>query len=176
VVTVVIRNVNALTKVGVVADNAGDTFTRLAQVIRGTQTDEEVWEAPNSRGGTTIVTVNLPTASSVSMTVLDITGANASPVDVTATSSGTSKTPATGTASNTHSAEIAVACLGWNSNPKLTATTAGYTALPVEQSAVSGSLSGEQTAYLILNATGAQSYAGTLSASVVWTGALATFS
>jgi hypothetical protein len=110
------------------------------------------------------------------MTVLDITGANASPVDVTATSSGTSKTPATGTASNTHSAEIAVACLGWNSNPKLTATTAGYTALPVEQSAVSGSLSGEQTAYLILNATGAQSYAGTLSASVVWTGALATFS
>jgi hypothetical protein len=41
---------------------------------------------------------------------------------------------------------------------------------------VTGSLSGEQTAYLVLSATGAQSYAGTLSASVVWTGAVVTFS
>ena len=176
VVTVLVRNVNALTKVGVVSDSAGDTFNRVTTVTRGSQTDEEVWDAPNSRGGATTVSVTLPTASSVSMTVLDITGADASPVDATASSSGTSNAATTGTASNKQSPEIAVACLGWNSNPKLTGPTAGYTALPVEQSAVTGSLSGEQAAYLILNATGAQSYAGTLSASVVWTGAIVTFS
>ncbi len=175
-VTVLIRNVNALTKVGSVSDSAGDTFSRVTSVTRGSQTDEEVWDAPNSRGGATSVAVTLPTASSVSMSVLDITGANATPIDATATNSATGTAASTGTANNTQSPEIAVACLGWNSNPKLTAATAGYTSLPLEQSSVSGSLSGEQTAYLLLSGSGAQSYAGTLSASVVWTGAIATFS
>jgi hypothetical protein len=110
------------------------------------------------------------------MSVLDITGANATPVDAKATNSATSTAASTGTANNTQSPEIAVACLGWNSNPKLTAPTPGYTPLPLEQSTVSGWLSGEQTAYLLLSGFGAESYAGTLSASVVWTGAIATFS
>ena len=176
VVTVLVRNVDTLVKVGSVSDNTGDLFTPVTAVVRGSQTDEEMWEAANSLGGATTVSVALPTTASLSMTVLDITGAGASPVDARSTSSGTSTAATTGTAPSTESPEIAVACLGWNTKPTLTGTSAGYTALPVEESSVAGWLSGEQTAYMILSTAGAQSYAGTFSASVVWTGALVTFS
>ncbi len=65
---------------------------------------------------------------------------------------------------------------GWGTKSALSGTSGGYTALPVEESSVAGWLSGEQTAYMILNTAGAQSYARTFSASEVWTGALVTFS
>jgi hypothetical protein len=176
VVTVLVRNVDTLVTVGSVSDNAGDSFTRVTAVVRGKQTDEEVWEAATSVGGATTLSVALPIASSVSMTVLDVTGAVASPVDARSTSSGTSATATTGTATSTESPEIAVACVGWDTKSALTGTSGGYTALPVEESSVAGWLSGEQTAYMILNTAGAQSYARTFSASEVWTGALVTFS
>jgi hypothetical protein len=68
------------------------------------------------------------------MTVLDVTGTGASPVDARSTSSGTSGTATTGTAISAESPEIAVAYLGWDTKPAPTGTSGGYTALPVEKS------------------------------------------
>ena len=71
------------------------------------------------------VTVALSSGATIALTVLDITGAVASPLDKTASTGGSGTSGTTGTtAATSQASELAVAAIGWNS--KLTATvTAG---------------------------------------------------
>ena len=124
----------------------------------------------------TSVTVTVSGTASLAMTVIDIAGATATPLDKTMTATGASTTASTGTTLTTSQAsEIVIADIGWNSAVSVSKQTVGYTPLPFQQATVSGNQTGEQAAWLVVSATGAQSFAATLSSSVAWIGAIATF-
>jgi hypothetical protein len=92
------------------------------------------------------------------------------------TASGTGTAASTGTTTTTAQAsEIVIANIGWNSTVTPSGQTAGYTVLPLQQATVSSNASGEQAAWRILTTIGTQAYSATLSASVSWAGAIATF-
>ncbi len=174
----------------------GPPPTGSGLIAQKVQADEEIWYSANA-ASVTSVTVTMNGNTSLAITVLDITGASANPLDQKATNLYTgsgSTTPSTGTTPTTSQAsEIVVAAIGWNganipqneknsvplanptsgyTPPNSTANTAPYL---FEESTVSGLAAGEETAWVILNATGAQGYAGTLQSSVAWTGVIATF-
>ena len=115
-------------------------------------------------------------SASLAMTVIEISGAPTSPLDKTMTASGTGTAASTGTTATTSQAsEIVIANIGWNSTVTPSGQTAGYTVLPLQQATVPSNATGEQAAWRILTTTGAQTYTATLSASVAWAGAIATF-
>jgi acid phosphatase len=178
VATIRLRNTTALPSVTKVADSKGETWRRAAAVASGAQTDGEIWYFANAASIPTTgsVTVTASAASAIGFTVLDLSGASATPLDKTATNAGTGTAASTGTTAVTSQAnEIAVADVGWNGTPTPSGQTSGYTTTSVEQATVSGTAMGEQAAWKLLGTTGAQSYAATLSASSAWTGAIATF-
>jgi hypothetical protein len=110
------------------------------------------------------------------MTVVDVSGATATPLDRTMTASGSTAAASTGTTAVTgQSSEIVIADIGWNSTATTSGQTTGYANLPTQQSKVSSDQTGEQAAWLVVSATGAQSFAAILSAPLTWTGAIATF-
>jgi phosphatidylinositol-3-phosphatase len=175
-----IRVRNTLTKPAVISvtDSAGDTWVKAAAVTSGTQADGEIWYVATAGSILTSgsVTVTVGAGSAIAFTVLELTGASATPLDQVATSSGTSTVASSGTTPSTsQSSEIAVANIGWNATSTPSGQTAGYTTTSIEQATVSGSAAGEQAAWRLLSATGPQTYAATLSASAAWTGAIATF-
>jgi hypothetical protein len=115
--------------------------------------------------------------TTITMTVLEVAGASASPLDVTATANGTSEPGSTGTtAATTQATEIAVGDIGWNGRVTPSEQTAGYTTTAVEQSTTNNSAVGEQAAWRLLSTSGPQTYAARLSSATTgWTGAVATF-
>ncbi|MDQ6846610.1 MAG: hypothetical protein M3019_03380 [Candidatus Dormibacteraeota bacterium] len=154
-------------------DTASNTWTR-ATGVTAAQADEEIWYSSGANS-VTGVTISVGSAASISFTVLDVTGASA-PLDQQATSFGTGTAATTGTTPPTNAAsEIAIADIGWNSTQTPTGQTPGYQTTTVFQSTASGAASGEQAAWTPLSATGTQTYGATLSSSVAWTGAIATF-
>ncbi|MBJ7596270.1 MAG: IPT/TIG domain-containing protein [Candidatus Dormibacteraeota bacterium] len=154
-------------------DAASNTWTK-ATGVTAAQADEEIWYSSGAKS-VTGVTVSVSSAASISFTVLDVTGASA-PVDQQATSFGTGTAATTGTTPPTTAAsEIAIADIGWNSTATPSGQTLGYQTTTVFQSKASGVASGEQAAWTALSATGTQTYGATLSSSVAWTGAIATF-
>ena len=167
---------NGLAPVSSVTDSARNHWIRAASVAQGTQDDGEIWYAV-SAAGITSVTVTVSINAALAFTVLDITGATTAPLDRTATNSGSGTAPSTGTTATTiQAAEIAVADIGWRTRLTPIGQSAGYTTTAVEQSTVTNTAAGEQAAYRVLSATGAQSYAATFpSSSSAWTGAIATF-
>ena len=85
---------------------------------QGKQADQEIWYAAGaaSIAATGSVTVTLSSGATVAFTVLDVTGASASPLDKTAAAGGSGTAGATGTTAATSQAnELAVAAIGWNS-------------------------------------------------------------
>jgi hypothetical protein len=153
-------------------------WLKAAAVTSGTQADGEIWYFGNAASIATTgsVTVTMSAASAIAFTVLDLSGASVTPLDKSATSSGTSTAASTGTTATTSQAsEIAVGDIGWNGTSSPSGQTVGYSTTATEQATVSGSAAGEQAAWKSLSTTGSQSYAATLSASVAWTGAIATF-
>ena len=162
-----------------VSDTASNLWVQAVHGNQGKQADQEIWYAAGaaSIAATGSVTVTLSSGATVAFTVLDITGASASPLDKTAAAGGSGTAATTGTTATTSQAnELAVAAIGWNS--KLTATPGagdtGYTTPAVEQT-TGGNVAGEMTASAVLSAAGAQSYAATFSQSTSFTGAIATF-
>ncbi len=162
-----------------VSDTASNLWVQAVHGNQGKQADQEIWYAAGaaSIAATGSVTVTLSSGATVAFTVLDVTGASASPLDKTAAAGGSGTAGATGTTAATSQAnELAVAAIGWNS--KLTATPGtgdtGYTTPAVEQT-TGGNVAGEMTASKVLSAAGAQSYAATFSQSTSFTGAIATF-
>ena len=175
VVTVRDRS-SPLTAVISINDNSSglNTWTR-ATGIQNSQGDEEIWYVAGA-ASVTSVTVNVTGSASLAMTVLDINGATASPLDATATGRGSKTVASTGTTGSTGQAnEIAVADIGWNGAISPSKESAGYTLVASQQSKVPSVQTGELAAWRVLGATGAQGFSATLSSSVPWLGAIATF-
>src|SRR4029077_12598275 len=137
------RTATAFTPVSGITDSSGtNVWTAPPAGLKSqkVQADEEIWYLPNA-ASVTSVTVTMSGTTSVAMTVLDVTGASANPLDQKATNVyvGTgSTTPSTGiTPTTSQGKEIVVAAMGWNGlNPSggvtgaatvpLSSTTAGY--------------------------------------------------
>lgn len=178
VATIRVRNTTTKPAVTGVTDSNGDVWTRVAGVTSGSQADGEIWYFPNAGSIPTsgTVTVTVTAASAIAFTVLDLSDASTAPLDVFATSAGSGTAASTGTTPPTsQTSEIAVADIGWNGTATPSGQTSGYTTTSIEQATVSGTAAGEQAAWRLLSAAGPQSYGATLSASVAWTGAVATF-
>ncbi len=168
-----------LSTVTKVTDTAANAWVLAVRRNQGTQADQEIWYAAgaNSIAATGSVTVTLSSGATIALTVLDVTGAAANPLDKTASTGGSGTAATTGTTPTTSQGnELAVAAIGWNA--KLTATPgsgdAGYTAPTVEQTSGSN-VAGEMTASAVLSTAGPQSYTATFSQSTSFTGAIATF-
>ncbi|HEY5089403.1 MAG TPA: hypothetical protein VIK30_05515, partial [Polyangia bacterium] len=95
------RNASALTLVSTVADsNAGDHWLKATAIAQGSQADGEIWYVANaaslltSQSVTVTVGGTSASTSAIAFTVLDVTGASTSPLDVTFGMSGNTQ-PAT---------------------------------------------------------------------------------
>ena len=71
---------------------------------------------------------------------VDVTGASTSPLDVTATKSGSSAPVSTGaTPTTTQASEVAIGDIGWNSRTvTVSGQTPSYTVLPTQNASISG--------------------------------------
>jgi hypothetical protein len=165
-----------------ISDNSSglNTWKRATGVAGKSDADGEIWYATDAASVTSITATVTGTAS-LAMTVLDISGASATPLDQVMTDTGTGTTATTlNTAVTAQANEIAVADIGWNGATNtypLGGATSGYVSASTAfwQSTVTSEQTGEEADWLVLDATGAQSFSATLKASVAWTGVIATF-
>ena len=163
-----------------VSDSNGETWSRAADRASG-QGDQSTWYFAGalslSPSQSVTVTAGTATTTAIAFTVLEVTGATGSPLDVTATNAGNTEPASTGTIPTTAQAsEVAIADIGWNGSYTASAQTPGYTFVGAQTSTVKGSAEAEQAAWQLLSATGSQTYGATISSSTVaWTGAIATF-
>jgi phospholipase C len=173
-----VRRGSGLTTVASVTDTGGDTWVKAASV-HNRNIDEELWYATGAAGiaVTGGVTVRTAVPAAIAVTVVEMSGvATSAPLDVVKTGIGTGTQPTIGPSAATVDAqEIAIAGVGWGGSVTASGPTAGYTLLPAKQSTVANERTGEIAAVRVLNATGTQTFTETLSASVSWTGILATF-
>jgi hypothetical protein len=181
VATIRDRNVTAPAPVVSVSDAASNHWVRAANVTQG-QAEGEIWYAASAASLSTsqsvTVTVGGTSAatSAIAFTVLEVTGDVTTTLDVTATAGGSGTVASTGTTATTaQPSEIAIGDIGWNSAVTPSGQKAGYTTTAIEQAKVSGSQAGEQAAWQLVSTAGPQSYSATLSSSVGWAGAIATF-
>jgi hypothetical protein len=165
-----------------ISDNSSglNAWKRATGVAGKADADAEIWYTTDA-ASVTSVTATVSGTASLAMTVLDISGASATPLDQVMTDTGTGTMATTlSTAATAQANEIAVADIGWNGATNtypLGGATPGYVSASKAfwESTVTGEQAGEQMAWLVLNATGAQSFSATLLASVAWTGVIATF-
>jgi phosphatidylinositol-3-phosphatase len=162
-----------------VADSHGESWSRAADKAAG-QGDQSTWYFAGALSLTTsqsvTVTAGTATTTAIAFTVLEIAGATPLPLDVTATNAGTSQSASTGsTATTTQASEIAIADIGWNGTGSASGSTPGYTVVGAQKSTVTNTTEAEQAAWHALSLTGSQTFGVTLSSSVPWSGAIATF-
>jgi len=162
-----------------VADSHGESWSRAADKAAG-QGDQSTWYFAGALSLTTsqsvTVTAGTATTTAIAFTVLEIAGAAGLPLDVTATNAGSSQSASTGsTATTTQASEIAIADIGWNGTGSASAPTLGYTVVGAQKSTVTNTTEAEQAAWHALSLTGSQTFGVTLSSSVSWSGAIATF-
>jgi len=173
-----VRRGSGLTTVTSVTDTGGDTWVKAASV-HNRNIDEELWYATGAAGiaVTGGVTVRTALPAAIAVTVVEMSGlASPAPLDLVATGIGSSAHPTIGpTAGTADAQEIAIAGVGWGGSVTASGPSTGYTLLPAKQSTVTNEHAGEATATRLLSATGTQTYAATVSASVPWTGIIATF-
>lgn len=178
VAIVEVRRNSGLTTVSSISDSSGDVWFRATSVHNGTE-DEELWYVAGAQSIPTSGKITIKTALSgaIAATAVELQGiATGASLDVTATSSGVSASPSIGPSAATIDAnEIAIGDAGWRGAVTPSGQSGGYTLLPRQQSTVSGEGTGESAGVEVLGATGAQSFADVLSASVAWTGVIATF-
>ncbi|MFI5286997.1 MAG: alkaline phosphatase family protein [Candidatus Dormibacteria bacterium] len=178
VAVIEVRRNAGLTSVTSVNDSSGDFWFRATSAHNGT-TGEELWYTANAQSVPTTGKITIATALSgaIAATVVELQGiATSSPLDVSATSSGVSANPSVGpTAATVNPSEIAIGDIGWSGAVSASKASAGYTLLPASQSTVRNEGAGEAAGVQILSATGTQTFADVLSASVAWTGIIATF-
>jgi hypothetical protein len=173
--SLIIINVGALstTTIATCADTAGNVYTLAVSV---TSNNERLYQfyCPNSLAlvaGTITVTFNATNAHKI-MAIGHVANAlTSSPLDKTASSTGTSTAPTVSTATTTFGNEVAVGFLGIGSS---TATQTFDPDYVHDNNKPDGTWRIEQ-AHLILSATGIQTFNPTLSASVEWAILLATY-
>lgn len=178
VAIVEVRRNAGLTAVSSVKDSSADLWSRATAVHNGIA-DEELWYVANAHSISTSGNITITTALSgaIAATVVELQGiATSAPLDVRASSFGVSASPSVRPSAATIDAnEISIGDAGWRGTVTPSRQSAGYTLLPTQQSTVSGEGTGEAAGVEVLSATGTQRFADALSASVAWTGVIATF-
>jgi hypothetical protein len=149
----------------------GATWTKASEAVNASGETTEIWYAPNISGAGTTVTINLAASLFASAVVAEYTGIlSASPVDKTATDTGTSTTPDTGTtATTTQGAELWLGGTGLpNSSYTLGSIQNSFTAFANVQSS-GGIATNNANVYAlekIVNSTGTASSGGIISGAI----------
>lgn len=166
-----------------VTDSGGNTYSNNADVTDSADTRTIVFSAPVTTALTTSNTITVSFTHSVqyiNVSAFSVSGLlTASPVDKTATSTGTSTSASVGpTATTTQAGELLIGAFGLdiasNGSPTFTPGT-NYSALPTN--VISGSW-GIYPEYQIVSVTGAYSASGTFGGSggvADWAAALVTY-
>lgn len=170
------RDLGGYETVAGVTDSSGNTWAPANRLSQGKQADEEVWYSAGaaSIGTQGSVTATLTGGAAIAMTVLDVAGASATPLEDVASSGDASASASTGSAQAAPQ-DIVIADIGWNANVTPANQTGSFNTVPIEQSTVSNSMTGEQAAWEVAGGSGTQSYGADLSQAVVWTATIATF-
>jgi phosphatidylinositol-3-phosphatase len=160
-----------------ITDSAGNTWVE-ADAYQLAQNDEEIWYAADAAsvgpGGS--VTVTLTGAAATAVTVLEVAGAAASPLDSIGSDGGTSSSATTGpTTSTSRSDVVVIGDIGWNRKGAAGATTSGFTTAPQQQTTAAPSVTSEVAGWEVTSSPATESFAMSLAASVTWTGVIATF-
>ncbi|MCL4786976.1 MAG: hypothetical protein KJ070_09330, partial [Verrucomicrobia bacterium] len=156
----------------------GASWLRAAQSANaGTTT--EIWYAPNVSGAGTTVTVNLTaTGYKAAAVVMEYSGIMAvNPLDQTASNTNTSASASTGTTPLTvQPAELWIGGIGFADDaPTLSAILDSFTLVDTVLVGGTGADMRVNALERIVNTTGSASSGGTISASVAWSGVIATF-
>jgi hypothetical protein len=180
-VAVVSTRGNAANRVTAVT-STGASWTRATQSVNSNGSTTEIWSAPVGTLAGTLITFTT-TAGRCAAVVSEYSGllTTSSPLDKvnSASSSGNSTTPLTGTtATTTQPAELWLGGIGYrNSTPVLSAILNSFTSVASVQSTSTTAGNNVKVYALerLVEATGNASSGGTLSATVQWSGAIATF-
>jgi hypothetical protein len=157
----------------------GATWTRAAQTVGTAGTTTEIWVAPNVAAAAAAVTINQASLLSAAV-VLEYSGVLAvSPLDKTASTTGSSTAAATGTTvATTQAIELWIGGSGLvSSSYTLGNPNNSFTAVASAQSSHTTAASNAKVYALerIVGGTGTASSGGTVSTSSQWSGAIATF-
>ena len=158
-----------------VSDNKSDTWTRATAVNPSTRIGAEVWYAPTAAAGVTSVTVTYSTSVNPVLQFYEISGASS--FDRAAAASGTSTSPSSGLTGTTSAGnEVVIGDIGFvTTTVTISGLSPGFTDGTLIRNPASNFNNSEQAGNQAVSATGAFSYAGTLSGSQAWAAAVATF-
>ncbi|MEI8036851.1 MAG: MBG domain-containing protein [Verrucomicrobiota bacterium] len=157
----------------------GAAWTRAAQATNTNGTTTEIWYAPNVSGAAKAITINQALLRSAAV-VVEYSGVlTASSLDHTASATGSSIAPVTGTTAATLQAnELWLGGIGFiSSTPTLGTLLNSFTSVASAQSTRTTASSNAKVYALerLANPVGTASSGGTLSVSAQWAGALVTF-
>jgi hypothetical protein len=158
-----------------ITDSAGNTWIRVgAYDVSGHNSDGELWYAANANP-TTTVTAHVAAAASIAFEVQEFSGmAKTSTLDVSAGTSNTGTSAASGTATASAANELVVGFIaGHNNAEAITVTAPGYT--NQAQQTTTGTIATIVTGFRVLGAPGAQSFAGTFGTAMYWAAGVAAF-
>lgn len=157
----------------------GATWTRQAQRSNASGVTTEVWAAFNVSGASTTVTVNLAASLKASAIIVEYSGlATSGSLDQTATNSGSSSAPSTGTTATTSQAdELWIGGIANINTSTYSAPTNSFTEVAEAASGGGASSTRNNAVFLerIVAATGTASTGATLSGTQQWAGVVATF-
>jgi len=160
--------------------STGATWARVAQSANSSGSTTEIWSAPVGSGAATSVTIATLSGRCAGV-VIEYSGIlTASAVDQTAASpGGNSTSPVTGTTPITTQAnELWIGGVGFRSSaPTMNTLLNSFTSVASAQSGSTTATSNAKVYALesIVSTTGTATSGGTLTASVIWSGAIATF-
>ena len=156
----------------------GATWSRVTQATNSGGSTTEIWYASNISGAGTTVTITQASLRSAAI-VMEYSGVlTASPLDVTANSTGNSTAAVTGTTTTTSQAnELWIGGIGLvNSGYTLSSILNSFTSVTSSQSTSTASNNAKIYALeKFVSATGTASSGGTVSTTSYWSGAIATF-
>ncbi|MDT4934298.1 MAG: acid phosphatase type 7 [Pseudonocardiales bacterium] len=158
-----------------VTDSAGNTWTRVGSYFAsGHFSDGELWYAANANPTTTI-TVNIASAASIAIEVLEFSGIAASnPLDTSVGTSNTGTAPDSGKLTPAASTELVVGFIAGHGNAQaLSVTTPGYTVQA--QATTTGTAATVRTAYQVLSSASPIGIAGSFATSMYWAAGVAAF-
>ncbi|HXJ71972.1 MAG TPA: YDG domain-containing protein, partial [Candidatus Dormibacteraeota bacterium] len=161
-------------------NQTGATWSRASQAANANGTTTEIWYAPNVSGAGTTVTINLAASLRAAAVMMEYSGVlTAAPVDQTASGTGSSTSPVTGTTpTTTRASELWIGGIGFISSTPTLGTILNSFASIGPSASTNGTAANNAKVYAlekIVTETGIAASGGTLSASAQWAGAMATF-
>jgi hypothetical protein len=159
-----------------VTDTAGNTWTKIgAFASAGHYSDGEMWYSPGARS-VTAVTVHTASAAVVADSVQEFSGVAASgALDVSAGTSTTGTSAASGPVTPAADNELAVGFVAGHGNRQaLTVTAPGYVA-QAQQTSSASTIASVVAAYQLLGSATAQNFTATFSSGMYWAAGIAVF-